>query len=246
MRTGARVAPNPAHSLSEQRFIAIGRCPAGRPVFIAFVCLRASARSAPATCTQGRSPDMKPRSVPKMTTDEEAEAFLDKLLRPRLHCLPAADLGSGAQDGACEHAPAESLVRAVKAHAAERGNRLHQSPNPRSDRARGAAVSAPAGSDHRLLRPHRRTGLAKKWQATFQPLSSRSSSPGKRSLFRGLPRNRKLGDFRAISPRNRGPGSGMKAVGIRPRSPASARARSHGRPCPGRSRRAAGRPAAAE
>jgi uncharacterized DUF497 family protein len=39
MRTGARVAPDPAHSLSEQRFIAIGRCPAGRPVFIAF-CFR--------------------------------------------------------------------------------------------------------------------------------------------------------------------------------------------------------------
>src|SRR4051812_25480206 len=51
---------------------------AGRPVFIAF-CFAAleSARSAPATCTQGRSPAMKPRSVPKMTTDEDAEAFLD-------------------------------------------------------------------------------------------------------------------------------------------------------------------------
>lgn len=39
MRTGARVAPDPAHSLSERRFIAIGRCPAGRPVFVAF-CFR--------------------------------------------------------------------------------------------------------------------------------------------------------------------------------------------------------------
>ena len=39
MRTGARVAPDPAHSLAEQRFIAIGRDPAGRPVFVAF-CLR--------------------------------------------------------------------------------------------------------------------------------------------------------------------------------------------------------------
>lgn len=39
MRTGARVAPDPAHSLSEQRFIAIGRTPAGRPVFVAF-CFR--------------------------------------------------------------------------------------------------------------------------------------------------------------------------------------------------------------
>lgn len=32
MRTGARVAPDPAHSLAEQRFIAIGRTPAGRPI----------------------------------------------------------------------------------------------------------------------------------------------------------------------------------------------------------------------
>jgi uncharacterized DUF497 family protein len=39
MRTGARVAPDPVHSLTEQRFIAIGRTPAGRPVFIAF-CFR--------------------------------------------------------------------------------------------------------------------------------------------------------------------------------------------------------------
>jgi uncharacterized protein len=39
MRTGARVAPDPAHSLSEQRFIAIGRTAAGRPVFVAF-CFR--------------------------------------------------------------------------------------------------------------------------------------------------------------------------------------------------------------
>jgi uncharacterized DUF497 family protein len=39
MRTGARVAPDPAHSLTEQRFTAIGRTPDGRPVFIAF-CFR--------------------------------------------------------------------------------------------------------------------------------------------------------------------------------------------------------------
>ena len=39
MRTGARVAPDPAHSLSEQRFIAIGRGPSGRLVFVAF-CFR--------------------------------------------------------------------------------------------------------------------------------------------------------------------------------------------------------------
>lgn len=39
MRTGARVAPDPVHSLAEQRFIAIGRTAAGRQVFIAF-CFR--------------------------------------------------------------------------------------------------------------------------------------------------------------------------------------------------------------
>lgn len=33
---GARVAPDPAHSALEQRFIAVGRTPAGRPVFVAF------------------------------------------------------------------------------------------------------------------------------------------------------------------------------------------------------------------
>ena len=36
MRTGPRVAPDPAHSLHEQRFIAIGRTPSGRHAFIAF------------------------------------------------------------------------------------------------------------------------------------------------------------------------------------------------------------------
>jgi uncharacterized DUF497 family protein len=40
MQNNPRVAPDPKHSASEQRFIAIGRTPAGRPVFIAF-CWRA-------------------------------------------------------------------------------------------------------------------------------------------------------------------------------------------------------------
>lgn len=39
MPTGARVAPDPAHSLFEQRVHRHRRCPAGRPVFIAF-CFR--------------------------------------------------------------------------------------------------------------------------------------------------------------------------------------------------------------
>ena len=33
---GARVAPDVKHSVDEQRFIAIGRTEAGRPVFVAF------------------------------------------------------------------------------------------------------------------------------------------------------------------------------------------------------------------
>ena len=33
---GARYAADPAHSLTEQRFIAVSRTEAGRPVFIAF------------------------------------------------------------------------------------------------------------------------------------------------------------------------------------------------------------------
>ena len=33
---GARIAPDPAHSLAEQRFIAVSRAPSGRPVFVAF------------------------------------------------------------------------------------------------------------------------------------------------------------------------------------------------------------------
>lgn len=40
MRNGPRVAPDPTHSLTEQRFVAIGRTAAGRHVFVAF-CLRA-------------------------------------------------------------------------------------------------------------------------------------------------------------------------------------------------------------
>ena len=39
MRNGPRVAPDMAHSVAEQRYIAIGRTDAGRHVFVAF-CLR--------------------------------------------------------------------------------------------------------------------------------------------------------------------------------------------------------------
>ena len=40
MRSGPRVAPDADHSLTEQRFIAIGRTVTGRRVFVAF-CWRA-------------------------------------------------------------------------------------------------------------------------------------------------------------------------------------------------------------
>lgn len=35
-RAHPRVAPDPAHSTTEQRFIAVGRTPGGRPAFVAF------------------------------------------------------------------------------------------------------------------------------------------------------------------------------------------------------------------
>ena len=35
-RSEPRVAPDPTHSATEQRFIAIGRTPGGRPAFVAF------------------------------------------------------------------------------------------------------------------------------------------------------------------------------------------------------------------
>jgi predicted DNA binding CopG/RHH family protein/uncharacterized DUF497 family protein len=76
------VAPDPGHSEQEDRFIAVGRNAAGRPIFVAFSSgLRptngSSVRSAPAICTEGRSQAMK-RKVPRMTTDEEAEGFLEQ------------------------------------------------------------------------------------------------------------------------------------------------------------------------
>ena len=40
-----RIAPNPKHLLSEQRFIAIGRNAAGRPMFVAFTLRRRGRRS---------------------------------------------------------------------------------------------------------------------------------------------------------------------------------------------------------
>jgi hypothetical protein len=70
--------PDPAHSLSEQRFIAVGRTPAGRPVFIA-VCFRGvRIRPISARYMHAREWPGMPRSVPTMTTYEEAETFLDQ------------------------------------------------------------------------------------------------------------------------------------------------------------------------
>lgn len=36
LSTGARTAPDTVHSVAEQRFIAIGLAPSGRPVFVAY------------------------------------------------------------------------------------------------------------------------------------------------------------------------------------------------------------------
>jgi uncharacterized DUF497 family protein len=36
LRHGARTAPDPGHSVAEQRFVAVSRTAEGRPVFVAF------------------------------------------------------------------------------------------------------------------------------------------------------------------------------------------------------------------
>jgi uncharacterized protein len=41
LRASPRVAPDPAHSVHEDRFVAVGRNPEGRPIFVAFTfCIR--------------------------------------------------------------------------------------------------------------------------------------------------------------------------------------------------------------
>jgi uncharacterized protein len=45
LASGPSIAPDPKHSLSEQRFIAIGRNAAGRPMFVAFTLRRRGRRS---------------------------------------------------------------------------------------------------------------------------------------------------------------------------------------------------------
>ncbi|MDA8049519.1 MAG: BrnT family toxin [Rhodospirillales bacterium] len=44
LRANPRIAPDPKHSATEQRFIAVGRNAAGRPVFVAFTTRRIAGR----------------------------------------------------------------------------------------------------------------------------------------------------------------------------------------------------------
>lgn len=80
-RSTPRVAPDPSHSATEDRLIAIGHSkkrPAAVRGFYDADKRRAGdlfGPSAPAICVQERSEIMK-RKIPKLTTDEEAEAFL--------------------------------------------------------------------------------------------------------------------------------------------------------------------------
>jgi uncharacterized DUF497 family protein len=80
LRDQPRVAPDPTHSSDEDRLIAIGKNQRGRPLFVAFTIRernhRRLIRPITARYMQGRYGDMK-RQVPKMTTDAEAEAFLE-------------------------------------------------------------------------------------------------------------------------------------------------------------------------
>jgi uncharacterized DUF497 family protein len=77
-----RVAPDMTHSTEEERRIAIGRNQEGRPLFIAFTLRERDGRRLIRLplphdiCMRGRLASMK-RQVPRMTTDEEAEAFLE-------------------------------------------------------------------------------------------------------------------------------------------------------------------------
>jgi predicted DNA binding CopG/RHH family protein len=77
-----RVAPDLKHSAEEDRFIAVGRTAAGRPLFVAFMFRMKNGKRfvRPVSArymTERRSSAMK-RKVPRLTTDEEAEAFLEQ------------------------------------------------------------------------------------------------------------------------------------------------------------------------
>jgi predicted DNA binding CopG/RHH family protein len=82
LRGEPHVAPDPRHSAAEDRFIAVGRNAQGRALFEPSPSGRGMASgsfapSARATCTGRRSQAMK-RKVPRLTTDAEAEAFLEQ------------------------------------------------------------------------------------------------------------------------------------------------------------------------
>jgi uncharacterized DUF497 family protein len=76
-----RIAAAPRRSRAEDRFIAVGRTSGGRALFIAFTFrfemgLALFGPSALVICMPGRSSGMK-RRAPRLSSDEEAEAFLD-------------------------------------------------------------------------------------------------------------------------------------------------------------------------
>jgi predicted DNA binding CopG/RHH family protein/uncharacterized DUF497 family protein len=80
-RKELRIAPDMAHSMEEDRFIAVGKTSRGRHVFVAFTFRTKAERRLirPVTqgsCTKRRLPPMKKRNVPRLKTDKQAEQFL--------------------------------------------------------------------------------------------------------------------------------------------------------------------------
>ncbi len=82
---GPLVAPDPKHSGDEDRLIAVGRTGTGRPLFVAFT-MRAkdsrhlirpvTARYMHAREIAAYEKQLMKKKVPRLRTDEEAEAFL--------------------------------------------------------------------------------------------------------------------------------------------------------------------------
>jgi predicted DNA binding CopG/RHH family protein len=82
LRGEPRVAPDLAHSAHEDRFIAVGRDTEGRPLSWLSRFGPGTAKgwfvlSVLATCTR-KKPNAMKRKVPRLRTDEEAEAFLEQ------------------------------------------------------------------------------------------------------------------------------------------------------------------------
>jgi uncharacterized DUF497 family protein len=65
-----RVAPDPAHSQDEQRFIAISRTATGRPVFVAFCWRGAKLRPISARYMHAKEAARYDQTFPQGATDE--------------------------------------------------------------------------------------------------------------------------------------------------------------------------------